>query len=509
MPIVDAVVFADPKHSLVDIVQASGRALRRYEGKTKGYLVIPVRVPSDQDFNEYLDSTDFKSIGRIVSALSTQDERIVEELRRSNSADQNQDSEGNEPIFECLSSNELDSTIPSCDLLDQIQNQYWKFVARSSWRPYEEAKAYVHGLNLSGQSAWHKFHKTGDLPLDIPKHPDKTYAFSGWASWGEWLGTGKIFGKYREYLPYEEARDFIHSLGLKTQAEWRDYSKSGSRPLNIPGNPNQIYENDGWTGFGDWLGTGKTRNYYDYYESREIVRKLKLASNSQFHSWLKSDERDMRVPTNPSQVYKDHWIGIHDFLGCQNRRVWCSFEEACKYAQSLQLGGKEDWYEYNRTGNRRMDVPANPNTVYKNEGWNGWGSFLGSGVVAKHKRQFLAFEDAREFSRKLGLTSIGEWRRYAKSDKRPKTEIPSLPWKTYKGKYAGIADWLGIPDVSTLNREYRSFKEARAFARSLKLQSLKEWQAYSKSGDRPLDIPSKPDRKYKGDWLGWKDWLGY
>ena len=505
IPIVDAVVFADPKHSLVDIVQASGRALRRYEGKTKGYIVIPVRVPTDQDFDEYLDSTDFKSIGRIVSALSTQDERLVEELRRSHSTDQGQDSDGNEPIFEFLSSNELGSTIHTHDLLNHIQNQYWKSVARSSWRPYEEAKAYVHTLKLSGQSAWHKFHKTGKLPLDIPKAPQKTYAFSGWDSWGEWLGNGQIHGKYREYLPYEEARDFVHSLGLKTQAEWRDYSKSGSKPLNIPGNPNKIYENDGWTGTGDWLGTGKTRNYYDYYEAREVVRKLELTSNSQFQNWLKSDERDMRVPTNPQQVYEKNWIGIHDFLGCQNRRVWCSLEEASRYAQSLKLKGKDHWYDYHRTNDRPLDVPANPNTVYKNKGWNGWGPFLGSGI----KKEFLSFEDARSFSRNLGLKSISEWRQYAKSEKRPSDMVPASPWKTFKDQYINIADWLGIPDVSTLDRGYRPFKDARAFVRSLELRSVKEWRTYSKSGDRPLDIPSAPDSKYKGEWQGWKDWLGY
>jgi predicted helicase len=45
IPAIDCVMFADPKQSRVDIVQAAGRALRRYEGKERGYIVVPLVVP--------------------------------------------------------------------------------------------------------------------------------------------------------------------------------------------------------------------------------------------------------------------------------------------------------------------------------------------------------------------------------------------------------------------------------------------------------------------------------
>jgi hypothetical protein len=48
--------------------------------------------------------------------------------------------------------------------------------------------------------------------------------------------------------------------------------------------------------------------------------------------------------------------------------------------------------------------------------------------------------------------------------------------------------------------KYRSFKEARKFARSLKLSGRKEWREYIKSGQKPDDIPSKPDGTYKKEW---------
>ena len=40
-----ASLFADPKQSRIDIVQAAGRALRRYPGKEYGYILLPLVVP--------------------------------------------------------------------------------------------------------------------------------------------------------------------------------------------------------------------------------------------------------------------------------------------------------------------------------------------------------------------------------------------------------------------------------------------------------------------------------
>ncbi|MEE1782746.1 helicase-related protein [Streptomyces sp. SP17BM10] len=56
MPAVDAVVFADPKTSVVDIVQALGRAVRQkpQEGKV-AYIIIPVYIPSPDADGEEAD----------------------------------------------------------------------------------------------------------------------------------------------------------------------------------------------------------------------------------------------------------------------------------------------------------------------------------------------------------------------------------------------------------------------------------------------------------------------
>lgn len=63
----------------------------------------------------------------------------------------------------------------------------------------------------------------------------------------------------RHWRSFEEAREFARSLGLHSGADWRRFSKGelelvGRRPEDIPGCPERIYRDEGWSGYRDWLG---------------------------------------------------------------------------------------------------------------------------------------------------------------------------------------------------------------------------------------------------------------
>lgn len=60
------------------------------------------------------------------------------------------------------------------------------------------------------------------------------------------------------------------------------------------------------------------------------------------------------------------------------------------------------------------------------------------------------------------------------------------------------------------NKNYKSFKDAREIARSLKLKGRMEYQKYSKEKGLPEGIPSYPDHVYENKgWVDWGDWLGF
>ena len=137
------------------------------------------------------------------------------------------------------------------------------------------------------------------------------------------------------------------------------------------------------------------------------------------------------------------------------------------------------------------------------------GDWIGTGSVASFNRQYRPFKDAREFVRGLKLNNQKEWRAFAKSSKRP-PNIPSNPWDTYKDKgWAGIGDWIGTGSVASFNRQYRPFKDAREFVRSLGLKSSAEWFAYCKSGNKPIDIPAAANSTYRDKGWGWHGGIGW
>ena len=110
--------------------------------------------------------------------------------------------------------------------------------------------------------------------------------------------------------------------------------------------------------------------------------------------------------------------------------------------------------------------------------------------------EFFSFNEAREFTQKLGLTGQKEWNEYVKSDKRS-NHLPAAPWSTYKKEWTNMGDFFGTGRISNKDKVYRPFAEAREFVRSLGIKNYDEWYEYCKSGNKPDDIPTNPWRSYK------------
>jgi hypothetical protein len=154
-------------------------------------------------------------------------------------------------------------------------------------------------------------------------------------------------------------------------------------------------------------------------------------------------------------------------------------------------------------GKKPADIPADPSQAYGAE-FNGMGDWLGTGVVASQKREFLPFAEARAFTRELGLKNQKEWHAYCASGEKP-LDIPANPLSAYGSDFKGYGDWLGTGAIASRLREYRPFAEARAFVQQLRLRDKAEWQAYATSGRKPLDIPANPPSVYRSDFRGYED----
>ena len=83
VPSLDAVIFFSPKKSQVDIVQAVGRIMRRYEGKEYGYIILPVVIDAGSKPEDVLDNNKrYREVWQVLNALRSTDERFEAEINK-------------------------------------------------------------------------------------------------------------------------------------------------------------------------------------------------------------------------------------------------------------------------------------------------------------------------------------------------------------------------------------------------------------------------------------------
>lgn len=77
VPALDAVLFLNPRNSVVDVVQSVGRVMRKSPNKKYGYIILPVGVPAGVEPSRALaDNRRFKVVWQVLNALRAHDDRF-------------------------------------------------------------------------------------------------------------------------------------------------------------------------------------------------------------------------------------------------------------------------------------------------------------------------------------------------------------------------------------------------------------------------------------------------
>ena len=324
-----------------------------------------------------------------------------------------------------------------------------KFSKNKKFRSFEEARAFARKLNLS-KTEWEIYRKSDKKPDDIPTNPQTIYK-KEWKGWPDFLGTSNVSGRLRhmQFRSFTEARKFARSLNFKSRPEWEKHARAGKLPKDIPRVPDGTYKENGWTTWGDFLGTGN--------------------------------------------------------ISSQNRE-YITHDEARKYARKLGLTGQIYWTEFAKKNKKLLEdlnIPASPSQVYKKE-FKGYGDFLGTGTIQNSQREFWSFKKSRTFVRKIGLLTQTEWKNYCKSSKLPK-EIPSNPNRTYKNEWKGMPDWLGVDKITNQEKakNWLPAEEAKPIIQELAkkygIKNRVDWTKFAKAHKElleKLNIPAYPLEVY-------------
>lgn len=83
VPSVDMVAFLSPRRSKVDIVQATGRTMRKSPGKACGYVFVPLylEIESGESVEEAVSRSNFDEIWDVVNSLQEQDDVLCDIIR--------------------------------------------------------------------------------------------------------------------------------------------------------------------------------------------------------------------------------------------------------------------------------------------------------------------------------------------------------------------------------------------------------------------------------------------
>ena len=291
----------------------------------------------------------------------------------------------------------------------------WEGKEEFPWEEYRAAREFVRSLGLEDRDEWDALIKEG-IPEGerIPPDPERVYHNRGWTGWNDWLGIeepaepgegprktlfpadppGDLWsaGESTKWMNFHEARRLAREYGFEYEEEWELFTRGkfpGRKPLpeNVPVHPDRVYSHLGWKGWRDWLVSPDSQVEYSPFPwAREFVRSCRIPGMDAWRDFLRENgavirEHRMTLPERPHLEYRDTgWKGWEDWLG--TGIPFRDFRTTRKFVRSLKLKDEKHWFDYclgrlpNRPA-RSEKVYTFPDVAFRDEGWAGWGDWLG------------------------------------------------------------------------------------------------------------------------------------
>ena len=243
---------------------------------------------------------------------------------------------------------------------------------------FEKAKSIIHNLKIKSVKEYYSLFKDGKIPHGIPRNPNRDYV--EFLNWPDFLGNGNVAAKDKQFLTYDECRDYLLGQGVDSKDKFELWRKLKLNSL-VPTRPDKTYM-EKWKSWGNFFKTDriaditKHQNFLSYSEAKEYLSQFSFINEEEFYDWAKTDERPENIPASPRKTYGADFISMGDFLGNGNFRTkdWLSYEEYKKEIQKKQFNSINEFKEWAKVNCKELDFPANPFNIYPQ--FEGWPEFL-------------------------------------------------------------------------------------------------------------------------------------
>jgi len=288
----------------------------------------------------------------------------------------------------------------------------------NDWVSYETARKFVNNLKLDCKKDFEKWLRLNELPNKHPHSPSSVYKNRGWKSWSYYLGHGKLssWDITQQLVSYKEAKKYVRKMKITTKQQWVDHIRVGKKPRYIPSRPDASYKKE-WKSWGDFMGVrslySRFRKFRTYAESKKYAQSLKLVSSKVWFKRGKQKKIPFDIPSNPSGTYKKEWEGWGVFLGNGIIGVIDAHKyyfPLSKIREIINQNNIKNYSQYDKFRRAHPEFKGKlPTTPLRQYGFTEWKEFFG--FEPQRGKEFMTFEEAKEWARKSGITSSIQWQK--------------------------------------------------------------------------------------------------
>jgi len=345
--------------------------------------------------------------------------------------------------------------------------------------PFKKARAFARKLKLGGQRKWKFYIEDKSKKLKTPARPDISPHYKKeWKNWGDFLGkenkktrkhyvNDNFFKKWSPNMAYVFGLWFADGSIIKHKSS---KSKNSGNIFNIT-----LHKDDKYLLENVLRAMGLEENHY-LYKNRTCYF-INIFSNKMVKDIIKLGGKyrkslDCKFPHVPKKYLPDFIRGEFDGDGC------IYYDHRCKsYRAEFSSGSKRFINEL--LSKLRKNIPnfrSNIRTIFHK-------SKTDNSKITPHYNIYCATNDTK----RLGIFMY---------QNNPRLKM--------------IRKYDLFQKAGTKVREFWPYEKVKKYVKKLNIESESKWRIYYKSGNKPAQVPSRPDAVYKNKgWTNWTNYLGY
>jgi hypothetical protein len=119
--------------------------------------------------------------------------------------------------------------------------------------------------------------------------------------------------------------------------------------------------------------------------------------------------------------------------------------------------------------------------------------------------QLTQFEKAKEIIHSLNIKTVKQYYEAFKNKQIPKG-IPRNPNREYGEQWTNWGDFLGTNTIAAQDKQFVTYEECQKYLLAQDIDSKEKFEKWRKN-NRPQNIPVRPDKTYKTQWISWGEFF--